>query len=256
MSRRITITAAFGAALMLAVPAWGKGQPPESQWQKALEARSEALNEKYGLGESPTNRALRLRGEALNEKFGLGAYPASTMLIEEARKQVSTGRVEFGAYPASTTLIEMARKQVSTGQVATPFRDAHERLPDSARVSTIAPDVFERAVQSKSTNSVGSTSVYRDAHERLPDSARVSTIAPDAFERAVDARGTGSVERFMANDNRFRVTPVGDPVTVGATGSGTDIEWPQIGIGLGIGIALVLGLMLALRVTRHRPLAH
>jgi hypothetical protein len=214
MSRTITITAAFGAALMLAVPAWGKGQPPDTQTDAVIlrtEAQlADALRTVFGRVNQKAPGVFRNRG--------LDAYPSSTMLINEARRQVSTGdQGEFGAYPASTMLINQARGQVSAGQVATPFRDAHERLPDSARVST---------------------------------------IAPDAFERAVDARGTSSVDRFTANDNRFRVTPVGDPVTVGATGSGTDIEWPQIGIGLGIGIALALGLMLALRVTRHRPLAH
>jgi hypothetical protein len=104
-----------------------------------------------------------------------------------------------------------------------------------------------------------STSAFRDAHERLPDAGRqVPTVSPDAFERAVAARNTGSVDRFIANDNRFRVEPASGPVTVAATGSGSDVEWPQIGIGigLGIGIALMLGLMLGLRVTRHRPLAH
>ena len=62
------------------------------QWRKALEARSEALNEQYGLGvHAPVNagpadatlepawtRALRLRSEALNRQYGLGEWQLRT----------------------------------------------------------------------------------------------------------------------------------------------------------------------------------
>ncbi|HJR95206.1 MAG TPA: hypothetical protein VJ807_07185 [Gaiellaceae bacterium] len=59
----------------------------DAQWSKALEARSEALNERYGLGayapvargsettsEPSWMRALRLRSEALNRIYGLGVW--------------------------------------------------------------------------------------------------------------------------------------------------------------------------------------
>jgi hypothetical protein len=189
------IIAAIGAALVVAVPAFGQGQPVEPQWMQALEARSQELNRAYGLGDySPAIRALKLRSEALNKQYGLGAYSASAVRIMDAQGNPG-GQV-------STTL----------------FRDAHERLPDVGQ--------------------------------------QVSTISPDVFERAVAARDTSSGDRFIANDNRFRVEPGSRPATVAATGSGTDIEWPQVGIGLGVGIALMLGLVFGLRVTRHRPLAH
>ena len=62
------------------------------QWRKALEARSEALNEQYGLGvhaplsagsaeatsEPAWTRALRLRSAALNRRYGLGAWQYRT----------------------------------------------------------------------------------------------------------------------------------------------------------------------------------
>ena len=54
-------------------------------------------------------------------------------------------------------------------------------------------------------------------------------------------------------DMRFSQVPTNEPVS----GSGTDIEWQQLGIGLGLGIALAFGLVLMFRATRHeRPLAH
>jgi hypothetical protein len=43
--------------------------------------------------------------------------------------------------------------------------------------------------------------------------------------------------------------------TVSAS-SGSEIEWPQLGIGFGLGILLVAGLWLAIRMTKGRPLAH
>jgi hypothetical protein len=142
-----------------------------------------------------------------------------------------------------------------------------------------APDVFERTVaQTLDEGQTSSTTSMLDARERAlatkqtvqPTSAldareRALTekrevqlgsgVYPDVFERAVAARGS-TVDQFIANDNRFRIDPSSNPVPVTVTSSGREIEWPQVGIGLGVGIALILGLLLALRATRHRPLAH
>jgi hypothetical protein len=59
----------------------------DDEWRKALEARSDALNEQYGLGAyapvtaasvassgPPWTRALRRRSEALNQQYKLGEY--------------------------------------------------------------------------------------------------------------------------------------------------------------------------------------
>ncbi len=78
------------------------------------------------------------------------------------------------------------------------------------------------------------SSTYRDAGQR-------STFPATGSDGYVDANQRG-------------VGPVNP--TVSPTSSGTDIEWPQVGIGLGIGIALAFGLLLMLRATRQRPLAH
>jgi hypothetical protein len=55
------------------------------------------------------------------------------------------------------------------------------------------------------------------------------------------------VDGFAANSGSVEVSTVD---------SGTEIEWPQVGIGLGIGILLMLGLGLAMRITHLRPFAH
>lgn len=79
----VTSTVAAGAAL-------SGGEPP---WLKALNARSEALNEKYGLGDSARStaradspawqRALIIRSDALNRKYGLGRYARTPAGVEE-----------------------------------------------------------------------------------------------------------------------------------------------------------------------------
>lgn len=134
------------------------------------------------------------------------------------------------------------------------------------------PDVVERAVAAKMTE--GRSLVF-DYH-RSGIGERTSqqlggVIQPDAFERAVASKNTAG--RSLVFDNHrighepssagstlvfdnYRTEPVSPPTEIVATGSGRDLEWPQIGAGLGIGIALMLGLFLTLRLVRVRPLAH
>jgi hypothetical protein len=261
MSRTITLIAAVGMALVVALPAYGKGQPVEPQWMQAHEARSQELNRQHGLGDySPAIRALKLRSEALNQKYRLGAYPASTVRIMDARE-----------------------RPVSAGGERTSMLDARERSLIAKRNVQLsngtAPDVVERAVNSRSNGELGAypASTVRimdarqhpvsvggermsmlDARERSFVAKRIVQLStgtpPDAVERAVAGRDTGTADRFFANDNRFRVTPVDEPIA--ATGSGDEIEWPQVGIGFGVGLALALGLLLGLRATRQQTLAH
>jgi hypothetical protein len=174
---------------------------------------------------------------------------------------------------------------VSAGTERTSMLDARERALVAKRnvqlSSGPAPDVVERAVLTRSTGQLdaypASTVKIMDAREHpvLVADERASVLdarersfaakrnvqlstgtPPDVVERAVAGRDTGATDRFFANDNRFRVTPVNEPITVEATGSGDDIAWPQIGIGFGVGIALALGLLLGLKATRQPPLAH
>jgi opacity protein-like surface antigen len=221
MSRTITLIAAVGAAFAVAAPsAVGKSQPVEPQWMQALEARSQELNRVYGLGEhSPAIRALKLRSEALNRTYGLGVYSASSVRIDEALRNP----VQVETTGPSTTMLDGRERSFAAGREGQPMSMLDSR---------------ERAFAAKREVQLS------------------NGTPPDAFERAVGNRGTGSLDQFIANDNRFRVTPVNDPVEVAATGSGDEIEWPQIGIGFGVGIALALGLLLGLRATRHQTLAH
>ena len=73
----------------------------------------------------------------------------------------------------------------------------------------------------------------------------------DATQAKLVERGStsvGSSDQVRLDPNRLS-TP-----TVSAS-SGSEIQWPQLGIGFGLGILLVAGLWLAMRMTKSRPLA-
>jgi hypothetical protein len=254
MSRTISLIAALGASLVLAAPAaFGQGQPAVDvdPATEALMLRSEALgrayqnNPKLFLGRQidPATEAVILRGEALGK-----AYQSDPTLLG------GQGRDTNGFSPDAFERAVASQSDTGSGE---RYLDAYQRLPSAGGQVSIAsmPDALERAV---AAHIVGTDEPYRDAHERIPDAGGKVTSgpAPDAFERAVGALDTGSLDHFLANDNRFQVKPVDEPTQVTVSSSGDEIEWPQIGIGLGIGMLLMLGLVLALRATRHPPLAH
>ena len=74
----------------------------------------------------------------------------------------------------------------------------------------------------------------------------------DATQAKLVEQGSTSVGSSdqVALDPNSLSTP-----TVSAS-SGSEIEWPQLGIGFGLGILLVAGLWLAIRMTKGHPLAH
>jgi len=101
---------------------------------------------------------------------------------------------------------------------------------------------------------------YRDAFERgnvAGNQPSVSTYR-DSFERGaqVDVK-TGLESNVGSYRDAFeRANPSNVPVATSPVGSGTEIEWPQVGIGLGIGLLLALGLGLTMRAVHIRPFAH
>ena len=102
--------------------------------------------------------------------------------------------------------------------------------------SQSGPDAFERAVNA--ANRTSNVSVY-----------------PDAFERALDNR-ISSLPTTIPGDHHNRFEALGTPSPVSVSSSGSDVEWPQVGIGFGMGALLALGLVLTLRFVRARELAH
>ena len=80
------IIAIAGVALLAAVPAWGKGQPVEPQWEQALEARSDALNRMHGLGDNRPVVSVPDSHDFLGQ--------ADTTYIDAGERALRVGRVE------------------------------------------------------------------------------------------------------------------------------------------------------------------
>ena len=132
--------------------------------------------------------------------------------------------------------------------VAVPTALGEGRLAGSDPQSAVTSFTYDE----RGTVPQGPIQVERrtDAWDRTAPTSQSSTYR-DAGQRSTFP-ATGSDGYVDANQRG--VGPVNP--TVSPTSSGTDIEWPQVGIGLGIGIALAFGLLLMLRATRQRPLAH
>ena len=105
------------------------------------------------------------------------------------------------------------------------------------------------------------TADVRDSHERATATATrglsvQQMMAEDGFDRAAamaDARGLTT--RLDYRDAFERSNP-GSSIVTTPVNSGSEIDWPQIGVGFGVGILLALGILLAARATRVRSLAH
>ena len=84
-AHRLVVTTAAVASVAALIGAGAAAANGTPDWRDALDARSAALNEKYGLGKyaRQTARAastpdwlaaLNARSDALNRQFGLGGY--------------------------------------------------------------------------------------------------------------------------------------------------------------------------------------
>jgi hypothetical protein len=249
MTRKLTlIVAVAGVALLVAGPAAGKGQGPGTpQWEAALDARSQALNEQHGLGTASQGTvdnyvgAMEARSQALNEKHGLGvfapgargtnAYERALQLRGEAMNRIWLGR-------GSVVTSERVTRSEGTPAYETALALRSQELNRQHELGTFAKP-------------------YMDAGERaLRVQGTETRIIPDAFERAVGSRGT---DGFVKGDDFVRVDPSNLPTVVveaTPTSTGTEVEWPQIGIGFLIGLLLTIGIALTIRFNRETPLAH
>jgi hypothetical protein len=248
MTRRISlIVAVAGVALLVAAPALGKGQLSVTpQWEAALDARSQALNEQHGLGIASQGtvdnyvRAMEARSQALNEQHGLGVFASGTrgtnnyeralQLRSEAMNRIWLGR-------GSVVTSERATRTESTPSYETALALRSQELNRQHELGTFAKpymDAGERAIRVRSTE---------------------TPIVPDAFERAVGSRTT---DGFVKGDDFVRIDPSDLPTVAvkSAPASSTEVEWPQIGMGFLIGLLLTIGIALTLRFNRDTPLAH
>ncbi len=154
---------------------------------------------------------------------------------------------------------------------------ADQAQPQLAQPDPMIEDGFSQAIATKKAqSSVNGERARGVALNRLYGLGEYSNPI-DARERALvvpkttppqqgfDARSDGMNRLYglgeysapvVADFDRFSIDPSNTPVTVSATSSDRDIEWPTVGFGLGIALALMLGLGLALKATHTRPFAH
>jgi hypothetical protein len=140
MSRTISLITVIGAALVLAAPAFGQGERfvEAPQWQQALMARSDGLNEKHGLGEyNSAVQALKLRSEALNRQYGLGEYTQSNVNVLDARERAFA-----------------VRGQVESKSMLDAREEAFGTKRDVQLTATSGPDAFERTVVASTRGSI------------------------------------------------------------------------------------------------------
>lgn len=138
----------------------------------------------------------------------------------------------------TTFIVSLAVSTLAFGvQAALGMSDAADRAQQAA-VSSY-PDAVERAVFAKENSRSAAVTAY-----------------PDAVERAVAAREEPSSGPLPGHVDRYELDLPNGPLAAPTTGSGTEIEWPQLGIGFAFGILSVIGLILAVRFTRGRPLVH
>ena len=133
----------------------------------------------------------------------------------------------------------------------------------------VSPDLVDRAIVAEQNR----LSAMLDAREKALGVSIQNRVEPVDRERALGTKNELSLSSdFYADgfaqalrpdnsrpepvrDDRFRLDPNSTP-SVTATSSGTEIEWPQVGILFGVGIVLLLGLGLAMRAAHVRPFAH
>jgi hypothetical protein len=84
----------------------------------------------------------------------------------------------------------------------------------------------------------------------------VDAIAYFHANELATAAQSGGTDLSAYRDAAERAVPPTGSVEIAPSDSGRQIEWSQLGIGVAVGILLAAGLLLAVRVTKFRPLAH
>jgi len=131
------------------------------------------------------------------------------------------------------------------------FPPAGAALTVGAHSAFAMGDASDRATQTQVN--LNPDAVDRAVNAQLSAPSNVSRY-PDAVDRAVANRVQSGAPN--GHTDRYEIDLPNGPVAAPTTGSGREIEWPQLGIGFGVGVVFLLGLILVVRLTRSRPFAH
>jgi hypothetical protein len=163
---------------------------------------------------------------------------------------------DFWNYDQSGTKVTNASPGVAPDQLGGLYSGQ-----SGVETQIVSPDAVERAVAARQALLTDSGRNLRFDDHRGTGGAQRTGSYPDVIDRAVAAKLQSNPQTFQDRQrlgDNFRDVPKQTihPAQISSTDSGRELEWPQIGVGFGIGILLAIGLMLALRMTRIRPLAH
>jgi hypothetical protein len=181
---------------------------------------------------------------------------------------VAAAALSIGAPAAFASVhaqAEVAPNQTQRASSVVTYLDAHERglasEPQWMTALRIRSEALNKQYGLGEFAPTTNVTKYRDSFER-----GAAVLRP--WERAEMLRSQGLNKQYglgefatsstvgTYRDAAERAVPPQASVPVSAPSSGTEIEWPQVGVGLGIGILLALGLGLIMRVVHVRPFAH
>ena len=163
-----------------------------------------------------------------------------------------------------TVVIAGALTGAQAAMAQTPeamHEDGFDRAVAAQAAIWMAEDGFDRAVAAadrlsqpalRHSDSVeGALAQSRAQSIALRHSDSIDGALAQSRAQSTALRHSDSVDGALAAANASQ-----DRIAVQSTGSGAEIEWPQIGIGLSVGVLLGIGLLLAVRATRIRRFAH
>ena len=166
----------------------------------------------------PATEAQILRGEALGR-----SYQRSAVGVDPATEaQILRGQALGRYYQRDSRQDPATEAQILRGQAL----DRHFRLGRFA----VDPATEAQILRGQALGS----------HYQRSSSA---ASAADTLEPNVGVRG-------LTDDPASRVGSTSE------ISSGSDLDWAQLVAGLGIGVLLASGLLVAIRVTRTRPIGH
>ncbi len=222
MTRTISIiTATVGAALLLALPAYGDSWGADKA-QPVTGATTPDWFERAAAVAIEKQKVAMLNAR----ERGLGSQPVARpdlpQLLQE-KNGVVDGSI-FGDTTVVDARSEGMNRLYGLGEYANPI------------------DVRERALVEKG-----------QAEAQQQPSGPGYDARSEGMNRLY---GLGEYAPAVVADDRFRIDRTQVPVSGQPTSSGNQFELPQVGIGLGVALVLILGLILTLKATHTRPFAH
>jgi len=213
--------------------------------QSSIDAREKALGREFALGDFAVNNTWQA-GPSGASIYGDASDRAAVVTSMIDARQNALGRdFQLGDFAVNNTW-------QSGPSGASIYGDASDR----AVVATTDEPQWLKALQARSE---GLNRIHRLGEYAATPS--VSTESP--YQRAERLRGEALNRQYGLGeyaspmvDSHNRVD-FGTPApAVPTVSSGSEIQWPELGIGFGVGMVFLLGLILVIRNSRTPPLAH